>query len=919
MKKIILIGCVLAALFIFAVTGLAAGTGVTSFSVNPYGNASSAPDTVSWCVKGDGHYLFLPADTKPADSKIYFKASGSVTLDGNSIKSGGSGAALFSGETHKLVCDGKTIKLMVLRSENIPAVYIKIKNHSLYWIEKSKSNKDKADIRIYEKGKLTVNAPLSQIKGRGNSTWTWPKKPYNIKFEDKTDLFGMGKAKKYSLLASHGEKTLLRNPCAFMLAEKLGMYYTSKYKHIDLFINGEYRGNYILCESVEVGENRVAIDDLDKANEEANPDIDLEALPVKGTGANGAVQPGTVRNSRKWIDIPNEPKNVTGGYLMELDYYFRYDKELCGFVTSTGQPVTFKCPEYATKGEIDYISSFVDAAFRALKSPTGYNKEGKYYTDYFDKQSLVNAYILEEYSNDYDAGLSSFYLFKRKNSNKLYCSPAWDFDSAFGIKSYRNHVAIFDPSLWFANELHCNSTSNILSLAYRHADFRSATATRFAELKKAKVFDKLSESVKKLGQTTKASNIMNSVLWYTYNTRNVASCKNSSETAVSEMLKYLSDRTKQLSFAFSTKCSWVSFDMNDAVHYSCVTSVPIVRKGQAITLSTLYDCGSVIPPTDRQYLQGWNTKADGSGTMYKPGQKVSFNANATMLYAIWGSKPVTANDKSYTPKAVSGLSAYPSGNGAITLKWKSVPLATQYNIYRWDGTKYNYLGKTSGKLSYTVKGLTPGTTYRFCVRAISDTHGITRTGYAAICNKKAVRNAVAIASGLSTLKQSTKAVKLSWSAAKNADKYDVYRSTDGKTWSKLIRTTKLAYTDKAVKAGTKYQYKVRGVNSAEKSTGRFSAVLKTQTKTAAPKISSIASQNVGSVTVSWGKVAGAAKYIVYKSADNKTWTKAKALTGVKCTVSKLTAGKRVYIKVVALNAYNVKSAASEVKSVIVKK
>ena len=921
MKRIILLCCVLAALFFFSVTGLAAGSGVTSFSVNPYGNASGANDTVDWCVNGSSHFLFLPANTKPEDSKVYFKASAAVTLDGTAIKSGDSAAALFEGQTHTLICDGKKTILTVLKSENIPAVYIKIKNHTLSWIEESKSNKDKADIRIYENGKLTVDVPLSQIKGRGNSTWTWPKKPYNIKFEDKIDLFGMGKAKKYSLLASYGEKTLLHNPCAFMLAERLGMYYTSKFKHIDLFINGEYRGNYILCESVEVGDNRVAIDDLDKANEEANPGVDLESLPVKGTGANGAVLPGTVHNSRKWLDIPNEPENITGGYLMELDYAHRYDEELCGFVTSTGQPVTFKCPELATKGEIDYISSLVDAAFRALKSPTGYNKEGKHYTDYFDKQSLVNAYILEEYSKDYDAGLSSFYLFKRKDSNKLFCSPAWDFDSAFNATSNRFGAYINDTTQWFANELHRNGSSNILNYAYRHADFRSAVATRYSALTKAKVFETLKTDVKKLGKTTRASAVMNAVFWATFGTRSAEKSNDGIETSVNDMLTYLSNRAKKLSLAFSSDCSWVTYDMNGALFINTVTAVPIVKKGQSITLSTLYDCGSITPPVGKQYLQGWNTKADGSGTMYKPGQKVSFKSAATILYAIWGAKPVTANDKAYTPGQVSYLSAYASGNGAISLKWLASPSIEQYYVYRLNETTkaYEYIGAVGNATRYTVKGLTLGKTYYFSVRAISNEHGIRRAGPDTLCSAKAVKKAVSMVDGLKTTKQTTNAIKLSWNAAKNADKYYVYRSTDRKNWTMLVFTKKLAYTDKSVKAGKKYYYIVTGFNSAENSIGPYSLTLITQARTAAPKITSISSTKAGTVTVSWGKVTGAAKYIVYKSSDNKTWTKAKALTGLKCTLSKLPAGKKIYIKVVSLNAYDVKSAVREVKSVTVKK
>ena len=88
---------------------------------------------------------------------------------------------------------------------------------------------------------------------------------------------------------------------------------------MDVYINREYRGVYTVCESVEVGEGRVEIDDLDKANEKANPGLDLETLLNVGTGPNGAVQGGRPPGSRKRIDIPNDPADISGGYLPEFE------------------------------------------------------------------------------------------------------------------------------------------------------------------------------------------------------------------------------------------------------------------------------------------------------------------------------------------------------------------------------------------------------------------------------------------------------------------------------------------------------------------------------------------------------------------------------------------------------------------------
>ena len=184
---------------------------------------------------------------------------------------------------------------------------------------------------------------------------------------------------------------------------------------------------------------------------------------------------------------------------------------------------------------------------------------------------------------------------------------------------------------------------------------------------------------------------------------------------------------------------------------------------------------------------------------------------------------------------------------------------------------------------------------------------------------KLIAPTVAKVSGLKASKVKTNIITLKWNKAKNADKYNVYRSTDGKKWTKITVTTKLTYTDKDVKAGTKYQYKVIGIHSASKAKGEYSSVLKTGTLTAAPKISSLKSAKAKTATVSWKKVTGAKSYIVYTSKDNSKWTKALTTVKTTATLSKLTAGKKVYVKLLAVNAYGKNSAYSAVKSVTVKK
>ena len=179
--------------------------------------------------------------------------------------------------------------------------------------------------------------------------------------------------------------------------------------------------------------------------------------------------------------------------------------------------------------------------------------------------------------------------------------------------------------------------------------------------------------------------------------------------------------------------------------------------------------------------------------------------------------------------------------------------------------------------------------------------------------------------GLKTSKAATNAITLTWTKATGAKYYEVYGSADGgKTFKKIAtpstntcKVTKVA--GKAIAAGKAYQFKVRALDSSKKLIGSWSAVLKTGSQTAAPKISKLTTKSK-QITVTWGKVTGAKSYTVYTSTDGKTYKAAKSgVTKTTCTITGLKGGKRIYVKVLAVNAYKVKSAYSGAKYITVKK
>lgn len=114
------------------------------------------------------------------------------------------------------------------------------------------------------------------IRGRGNSTWAYPKKPYALKLDSKSKVLGMREHKRWVLLANWMDRTLLRNAVSFRLSEMTALDYTPRGQFVELILNGEHMGNYYLCEHIKVDENRVNIDELDSSETDGGYLMELD-------------------------------------------------------------------------------------------------------------------------------------------------------------------------------------------------------------------------------------------------------------------------------------------------------------------------------------------------------------------------------------------------------------------------------------------------------------------------------------------------------------------------------------------------------------------------------------------------------------------------------------------------------------------
>ncbi len=412
---------------------------VESFTVgNLVKNVITSLDYTEWfyAQHDECRYLCLPATADRTALQITYTANGEqLYLNDIAVNSGEITALLSTADTFDIrVGDTDCGTLKVLQSD-IGAIFLSTSTGGLDYVDAKRSNEDSGNVMMTNAdGTVEYLGAFDKINARGNSSWDYSKKkPYNFKLPQKNNLYDLGKAKKWALVSNYLDHPMIRNSVAMALSEGAGFAFTMDYVYVDLYADGEYRGTYQLFERVQIQKQRVNITDLEEETEKANSTIDIsEAEFVSSTGTLKTCEKGSYR----YCDIPNDPADITGGYLLEFQTYNRYETQTstCGFVTTRGQCVQFKDPEYASEAQVLYMRQFVQELEDAIYSEDGYNALGKHYSEYVDVDSLIKAYLIQEITSNSDGSYTSFYFWKEtdaKGDGKLHAGPVWDFDLAF--------------------------------------------------------------------------------------------------------------------------------------------------------------------------------------------------------------------------------------------------------------------------------------------------------------------------------------------------------------------------------------------------------------------------------------------------------------------------------------------------------
>jgi len=381
------------------------------------------------------------------------------------------------GQTVKLSYPGSGNKfgtLTVYQGSRVPALFLEVDAKQLTQVDKSKNNEIKEGHVVYTEsdGSVTYDGNLTSFKGRGNSTFAYKKKPYQLKLDQKADLSGMGKHKTWILLANHLDLSLLRNQITLDLAHEMKVPNAIEARQVDVYLNGNYNGLYLLTEKVQIGPLRVNITEMEEAMKELN-DQDLEDYRRKTE---------ELKHLRilKYYEIPHVPEDITGGFLLEIEKPHRlYNQETNGFRTRLGVCVTIKEPEASTREQNLYIAELFNDFHEAVYAKDGMSPTGKYYTEYIDLPSFTAKYLIEELVKNYDALASSQFLHKDSDlvDGKIYFGPLWDYDLSYGNIQINGFISGSQPEKAYLTMV--TQDTNIYYLLSQHEDFMQGVIAGF--------------------------------------------------------------------------------------------------------------------------------------------------------------------------------------------------------------------------------------------------------------------------------------------------------------------------------------------------------------------------------------------------------------------------------------------------------
>lgn len=337
-------------------------------------------------------YVFLPGYAQLESVFLVTGADTEIVLNDRSVYDGMSCEEFDYDVPYNMVYRffGRKVnsRIIFMRSGGVATMFLDTASGNMKYIHKSKENNESASGRLYEvDGRRNSSVEQMSISGRGNATWTnHEKKPYTLDLLQETDFLGMGKASKWILLANAADYSHMRNKIVYDFSSEIGLPYTPESRWIDIYLNGEYAGLYLLSEKNEVHTERVDI---------------------------------VADNS----------------YLVSIELQERLDTQGLPYIrTQSSRAMRVHYPQNLQQETLSFISEQWQSVENAILSDDGVDPvSGRPFGEMADISSWVRYYLIGEVFGNLDAFISSsFFYFDSANDDKIYAGPVWDFDKALG-------------------------------------------------------------------------------------------------------------------------------------------------------------------------------------------------------------------------------------------------------------------------------------------------------------------------------------------------------------------------------------------------------------------------------------------------------------------------------------------------------
>ena len=344
-------------------------------------------------AKTEEIYLYLPSQIDASHLQLTYAGDVSSISNGTIDKS--NKTITFNAEEFNYIdfsfTDNTTKRVYIIVS-NLPCVQIDLKDG----LDLDTVKDNPKDVK-YNDNTVSITDPAGEyalaptggveLKGRGNNTWGYGmKKPYQIKFDKKTSVLGMPKAKKWVLLANMNDASLMRNNLVFDMARESGELAPDS-RFVDVFVNGNYEGNYTLTEKVDA--NRCGID--------------------------------FQTNEGVLVEMDNN-------YYQEEDYFFEDPTSNSHFVLKDSQA------DDADQQNSVALNAFkqFEAKEKTISHIINNTKDWNTLNQYLDTDSLIYYYLIQELTENIDSAQSSMFLYQDGANDKIHFGPLWDYDNSMG-------------------------------------------------------------------------------------------------------------------------------------------------------------------------------------------------------------------------------------------------------------------------------------------------------------------------------------------------------------------------------------------------------------------------------------------------------------------------------------------------------